>query len=135
MWTESIPDNINEGETSEEPISPIIEAGIPIEPLPATDKKGINRDKHLTPPLTTRNINDLKHAFLKHANIINREVVFVGEDCLIDAQTISFQGKHTDKKRHKKKEERVGFQCDSINTYCKSLFFVHFFFTLLTLFY
>ena len=53
----------------------------------------------------------------------------MGEDVSIDEQTIGFQGKHADKKRHKEKEEGGGFQCDSINTYGNSLFFVHSFVT------
>ena len=62
--------------------------------------------RHITPSRLTHP-NWKCEPFLKHANIINREAVHVGEDVSIDEQTIGFQGKHADKKRHKEKEEGV----------------------------
>ena len=80
--------------------------------------------RHITPSRNTHP-NWKCEPFLKHANIINCEAVHVGEDISIDEQTIGFQGKHADKKRHKEKEEGDGFQCDSLNTYRKSLYFFY----------
>lgn len=54
-------------------------------------------------------------ALLKHALRVCKEAVIPGEFSAIDEQTIGFQGKHEDKKRHDEKKEGDGFQCDSIN--------------------
>jgi len=58
---------------------------------------------------------------LKHASILDKEAVLVGKDISIDEQTLGFQGKHADKKRHNEKKEGGGVQCESLNTEHKSL--------------
>ena len=54
--------------------------------------------------------------FVKHANVVNMQAIIPGENCSIDEQTIGFQGKHKDTRRHTEKTEGDGFQADSINT-------------------
>ena len=76
--------------------------------------------RHITPSRSTYQ-NWKYEPFLKHANTRNRQAVLVGEDVSIDEQTIGFQGKHADKKRHQEKQEGDGFQRDSLNTKRKSL--------------
>ena len=54
--------------------------------------------------------------FLRHAMLISKEAVIPGECCSVDKQTIGFQGRHEDVRRHDEKQVGDGFQCDSLNT-------------------
>ena len=48
--------------------------------------------------------------------LISKEAVIPGECCSVDEQTIGFQGRHEDVRRHDEKQVGDGFQCYSLNT-------------------